>query len=314
MGCSLSVQMSKLDLSVIIPNHNGASVLPFCLDSLRRSSQISKEIVIVDDASTDGSRELILRCYPEVRLIKLSHNLGFGAANNRGTALSSGRYILFLNNDTIVHPKALGDLVTFADGHPELRIGAIGPILRDRSGKAVHSFGRFPTPLRQLGLWSARFFGGYEVRLRRRAICLRKLYFPVDYITGAALLVPRAVIDAVGGFDEGFFLYFEDTELQNRMAQAGYGRYILRGPRIVHFGGGGKTRSNLVRIITYKSLLRYHRLTMTASTFILYRFLFLGLAIFHLANKNFRIIENGKFILACFREVAAIRDQKRHEY
>lgn len=302
--------MSSLDLSVIIANHNGIGVLSSCLDSLRRPTQISLEVVVVDDASTDGSRELVERCYPEVRLVKLSHNLGFGAANNRGAAISSGRYILFLNNDTIVHTGALEDLVTFADDHPELRIGALGLILRDKSGKAVHSFGRFPTPLRQFGLWTSHLFNGYEVRLRKRAIHFRYSYFPVDYITGAAVLVPRPVIDRVGGFEEGFFLYFEDTELQKRMAQAGYGRYVLRGPRIVHIGGGGRVRSNRVRIITYKSLLRYHQLTMTTSKFHLYQFLFLGLAMLHLVNKAFLFRENLDFILACFREANYIQGNK----
>jgi hypothetical protein len=295
--------MSKLDLSVVIANRNGAKVLSSCLDSLRRSQRISLEVIVVDDASMDGSRELVARGYPEVRLVELPQNLGFGAASNRGAAISAGRYILFLNNDTIVHKGALEDLVTFADSHPELRIGALGLILRDGSGKAIHSFGSFPSPFRQFQLWTARFFGGYEAILRRRAIRLRLSHFPVDYITGAALLVPRAVLKRVGGFDEGFFLYFEDTELQSRMARTGYGRYVLRGPRIVHFGADGRARSNAVRIITYKSLLRYHRLTMTSSRFNLYRFLFLGLAMLHLANRAFRFRENVDFIAACFREV-----------
>jgi len=152
--------MSKLDLSVIIANHNGAGVLPSCLDSLCRPQRISMEVIVVDDASTDRSRELVARGYPEVRLVELSHNLGFGAASNRGAAISSGRYIFFLNNDTIVHTGALEDLVTFADGHPELRIGALGLILRDGSGKAIHSFGSFPSPLRQFRLWAEHFFDG----------------------------------------------------------------------------------------------------------------------------------------------------------
>jgi len=294
--------MSKPDLSVVIANRNGVGVLPSCLDSLCRTQRISLEVIVVDDASTDGSRELVARGYPEVRLVELSQNLGFGAASNRGAAISSGRYILFLNNDAIVHTGALEDLVTFADSHPELRIGALGLILQDGSGKDIHSFGSFPSPLQQLRLWTARFFGGYEASLQRRAIRFKLSYFPADYITGAALLVPRAVIERVGGFDESFFLYFEDTELQKRMARAGYGRYVLRGPKIVHLGGDGRVRSNEVRIITYKSLLRYHRLTMTTSQFNLYRFLFLGIAMLHMANLAFRFKENVGFVSACFRE------------
>jgi len=294
--------MSKPDLSVVIANRNGVGVLPSCLDSVCRPQRISLEVIVVDDASADGSRELVARGYPEVRLVELSQNLGFGAASNRGATLSSGRYILFLNNDTIVHTGALEDLVTFADSHPELRFGALGLILRDGSGKAVHSFGSFPSPFQQFRLWTARFFGGYEAKLRRRAINSRLSHFPVDYITGAALLVPKAVLERVGGFDEGFFLYFEDTELQKRMAQAGYGRYVLRGPRIVHFGGDGRARSNAVRIATYKSLFRYQRLTMTTRRFNLYRYIFLGLTLLHLANRAFRFKENVDFVVACFRE------------
>ena len=110
--------MNNPDLSVVIANHNGIGVLQSCLDSLRRPQSITLEVIVVDDASIDGSREFVARSYPEVRLIELSNNLGFGAASNRGAAISSARYILFLNNDTIVHRGALEDLVTFADGHP----------------------------------------------------------------------------------------------------------------------------------------------------------------------------------------------------
>ena len=297
--------MNAPDLSIVIPNYNGECVLTACLDSLLSPSGISKEVFVVDNASKDGSRDLVRKSYPGVRLMEQPLNMGFGAACNRGAALSTGRYLLFLNSDTVVQRNALADLVCFADRHSEMSIGALGPLLRDRSGSPVHSFGGFPSALGQLGIWADRLSGGYEKRVRQTAARQGLSHFAVDYVTGAALLVPRAVFERIGGFDETFFLYFEDTELQARMAKAGYGRYVLCGPAILHLGNGGKQRSNEIRVLTYRGLLRYHQLRMPANRFRLYRLLFSFFAILHLMNVTYRPIENARFVAACLRESLA---------
>jgi GT2 family glycosyltransferase len=294
--------MNNLDLSVVIANRNGASLLAPCIGSLRGSGRITFEVIVVDDASEDESRDLIVQAYPTVSSIWLPRSVGFGTACNKGTAISSGRYILFLNNDTIVQGSALDDLVEFADGHPELKIGALGFVLKNELGKPTHSFGRFPGALGQFRIWASCFLGGTEDEIRTAAFSKRLSHFPVDYITGAALLIPRVILDEVGGFDERFFLYFEDCELQKRISNAGYGRYIVCGPSIIHIRGGGKERTNRIRILTYKSLLLYHRLTMRPRVFFYYRFFFFLISLFHLFNRTYSMKENREFVICCFHE------------
>lgn len=133
------------DLSVCIVNWNGAELLRNCLESLVLAGRHARiEVLVVDNASRDGSAELIEKLFPDVVLVRNSRNLGFARANNQAAELASGRYLLFLNNDTVVGEYSLRDLVRFLDAHPE--VGLVGPRLIGRDGLPQRSYRARPTP------------------------------------------------------------------------------------------------------------------------------------------------------------------------
>lgn len=133
-----------IDVSVCIANWNCQALLRACLQSLLEQPQgANLEIIVVDNASTDGSINMVAQEFPEVRLLKNTENLGFSAANNQAAEHARGRYLLFLNNDTVVPEGTLAKLVKFADDHPE--VGMIGPRLRDPSGRLQISYRQSPS-------------------------------------------------------------------------------------------------------------------------------------------------------------------------
>jgi GT2 family glycosyltransferase len=293
--------MDNVEVSVIVVHKDKYPQLRSCLESLyRQTTGLRFEVIIVDNASEDDSVKRIARDFPAVTVVQAGSNLGFGRGNNLGVKNSSGDYLLFLNDDTVFLNNAVKDFADFATTHPELRIGAVGPLLQNKNGELAHSFGKFPRPFSQLSIYMDKLLSvGRERRIADAARHSSGTWVGVDFVTGAAMFVPRSVIEEVGAFDPGFFLYFEETELQHRMARAGYGRYILFGPRVIHLEGGGAPRSNWRRIQTYLGMFLYYRKTQTRAGYILFRIflpLFVGIHFFH---PSFSIRENLEFIRAC---------------
>ena len=136
---------TKIDVSVCVVNWNCRQLLRDCLLSLRTSAsdKLSLEVIVVDNASTDGAPELVAAEFPEVRLIRNRENLGFAKANNQAAAVASGRYLFFLNNDTIVPPGAIASLAAYLDTHPDTAI--VGPKLCRPNGEHQVSYHNFPT-------------------------------------------------------------------------------------------------------------------------------------------------------------------------
>jgi GT2 family glycosyltransferase len=217
-----------MDLSIIIVNWNGKPVLEDCLRSIYLTRPTIKfEVIVVDNASRDDSVAMVMSEFSEVRLVCNSRNLGFAAGNNRGFEVACGRYLLLLNNDTIVLPSALDDSVRFMDRHAD--IGALGCRIEFPDRRFQTSAYRFNDPwvlflgrLLPLGLIA-------DQRLNPGRYWARQFSQPtnVDTVAGCFMMVRRDVLDNVGTLDEDFFMYGEDEEWCSRIKAGGW--------RIVYF-------------------------------------------------------------------------------
>jgi hypothetical protein len=226
-----------IDVSVCIANWNCRNLLLACLESLHDTPQgVRLETIVVDNGSSDGAADMVGREFPEVILHRNPTNLGFARANNQAAQKARGKYLLFLNNDTVVPPGALGRLVDYAKAHPE--VGIVGPRLRDAQGKPQISYRLRPTVGMLLHRTSLlRWTGLFRQRYRR----YRRQDFdpestrPVEVLMGAAMLLPRDVFFACGQWDETFTFGGEDLELSARVGRS-FPVVYHPGVEITHFG------------------------------------------------------------------------------
>ncbi len=210
------------DLSVSIVNTNSRELLLACLESLAGTAA---EVVVLDNASEDGSAEAVRERFPDVRLIAQSHRAGFGANHNTVIRATTCRYVYVLNEDTTAGDWGFEALTTYLDAHP--RVAALGPRLVYPDGRLQDSAWRFPTPLvSMLGL----------VSLGRLGVTQSRGDAPraVDWVMGAAVVLRREALDEVGLFDEGFFLYSEEVDLQTRLRRAGWEVHYFPLVSVVH--------------------------------------------------------------------------------
>src|SRR5262245_40091535 len=213
-GCSI-------DISICIANWNCRDVLRDCLSSLLDYPQgVSVEVIVVDNASSDGAADMVARDFPEIVLLRNATNRGFARASNQAAARARGAYLLFLNNDTVVPPGTLVRLKQFAQQHPEA--GMIGPRLRDADGKFQISYRRKPTVAALLHRtaifrWTGLF--SREYREYRRGGFDPHHEGPVDLLMGAAVLMPRRLFVAGNCWDEDFAFGGEDLELAARIGR-----------------------------------------------------------------------------------------------
>ena len=238
-------------VSFVIVSRNTLHLLTDCMHSLYADPEVARcQIIVVDNASSDGSVEMIAREFPQVQLIRNSVNVGFARANNQGIRASQGHYVLLLNSDTIVPAGALSALVQFMDDHPDA--GACGPRLARADGRAQpFAFGSDPT----LAYLLARGWNHLVVRRSLHNWETHNVQL-VDWISGAALLARRDALERVGGFDENFFMYFEDNDLCLRLRRAGWRVFYNPTVTITHLGGASLSQSTL-RTRWYDASLRY---------------------------------------------------------
>jgi len=224
-------------LSVIIVSYNTQEMTLDCLRTLERElKEIPSEIYVIDNASEDGSVDAVRREFPQVHVVTSEKNLGFGSANNMGMARTSGDAILLLNSDAFPRPGAISALLKYLDCHPE--VGVVGPRLLNRDGSLQLSCFKFPSPARCWleNLWLSALFQN-SARLgdyRRWPHDSERI---VDFVSGACLLARRAVYDQVGGFDEMFFMYSEETDWQRRITDHGWKIAFTPEAEVVHLAG-----------------------------------------------------------------------------
>lgn len=222
-------------LSVVVLNYNTRDLLRECLLSVLENDRCGDlQLIVVDNASTDGSADMVYNEFPEAVLVKNERNLGFAAGVNRGLALAVGEFILILNGDTKLPPGSIAEMRGWMRAHPE--VGIAGPMLLDEAGNPQRSFHYFTVPTVGNALRFLAHLGGrYESR-RLYARNNRRSHLPVDWIYGACLFLRREVLDEVGLFDEGFFLYAEDMELCYRARLHGWEVAYVPVVRVVHYG------------------------------------------------------------------------------
>lgn len=231
----MTTDVPMLDLSIIIVNYNTRELTQACIDSVFGFVRLCRfEVVLVDNASTDGSRDLFSQD-SRITYIYMEENIGFGRANNRGLEVASGRNILFLNPDTLLLDDAPSRLSSYLDSHPE--VGACGGNLLTADMLPNQSFMRY-RPSLCMSLHFLTWNVWYRLRGDRNlTFNFTSTPIPVGYIIGADLAIRREVLDEVGAFDSDFFLYYEETDLCDRIARAGYQLHCLPDVRIIHYEG-----------------------------------------------------------------------------
>jgi len=230
---------SKLDVSVIIVNWNTRDILRDCLISVySQTKDISFEVIVVDNASMDGSSLMVKAQFPDVKLIENSENRGFAAANNQGMAVARGRYVLLLNSDTVVLKNAIAKTVKYADLNPDTAVVGCRVLNPDRSLQPTCFM--FPSILNMIlsstylyKLFPRSTFFGRE----RMSWWDRSDAREVDVVTGCFMLVRSKAINEVGMMDESFFLYGEETDWCYRFRQSGWKVMFAPVAEIIHLGG-----------------------------------------------------------------------------
>ena len=247
-----------MTLSVIIVNYNVKYYLEQCLESVRRASQgLQVEVFVVDNLSTDGSVSYLEERFPEVRFIANQENVGFARANNQAIRLSTGRYVLLLNPDTIVAENTFTDFIAFMDAHPEAG-GAGAYMLRFDGAFAPESRRALPTPFvsfcKMSGLAAlfpkSRVFGRYYMRYLDE-----NKVEEIEIISGAFMWLRREALDKAGLLDEDFFMYGEDIDLSYRIMKSGYKNYFLPS-RMLHYKGESTEKSSYRYVYTFYEAMR----------------------------------------------------------
>jgi GT2 family glycosyltransferase len=233
-----------LDLSVIVVSWNTKDLLRQCLQSVYDTAgDLAFEVLVVDNGSTDGSPGMVKRHFPRVRLLENGCNAGFAGANNQGMALGRGRYLLLLNSDAALADGGVQKVVRFMDERPD--VGVSGVKLLNLDGTFQASYADFPTLTSEFLV--ATGLGSRWV----------SLYYPsprpqpgegareVDWIAGAFMLLRREVFEQVGGMDEAYWMYSEETDWCYRIRQAGWKIYYLPEVAVVHVGGASTRQRRL---------------------------------------------------------------------
>jgi len=249
-----------VDVSVIIVNWNTKELLRDCLSSAcENAGDIDYEIIVIDNASADGSAEMVKNDFRQVILIENSENRGFAAANNQGIAVAKGRYVLLLNSDTVVLDNAIANTVRFADENPQAAVTGCRVLNPDRTLQRTCFM--FPSVLNMLlsstylyKLFSKnRFFGREQMTWWDRNDVR-----PVDVVTGCFMLVRREAIEQVGMMDEQFFMYGEETDWCYRFREKGWKVIFAPVGQIIHFGGQSTAQKPVAMIVQLRlSILKF---------------------------------------------------------
>ncbi len=256
-----------MDLSIVIVNWNVKSLLRNCLNSIEQSLQpeqgapLTSETIVVDNASTDDSPQMVRAEFPYVQLIASPQNLGYAEGNNVGLEMAQGRYIFILNPDTVIKPGALAHMVDYMETHPA--VGVLGPQLLWPDGTVQSSRRRFPT----LGslFWESTLLGQWRPNNRH----IQRYHMadsppdqpqPVEWLVGAALLIRAEAWQQVGPLEETFFMYFEETDWCRRCVEAGWQIYYLPSAQIIHYEGKSSEQRLAARTLRFqRSKLHYTR-------------------------------------------------------
>ncbi len=277
----------KFDLSVVVVNYNVVYFLEQCLNSvIAASKNLNVEVFVVDNNSVDGSVELVQEKFPQVKLIVNKENTGFSKANNQAIRLSSGRYILLLNPDTVVEEDTFEKTIKFMDEHPDS--GGLGVRMIDGKGKFLPESKRgFPSP------WVAfcKIFGLSKLFPKSKTFGQYHLGYlsefeinEIDVLSGAFMLMRKETLDKVGHLDETFFMYGEDIDLSYRIKLGGYKNYYFPETKIIHYKGESTKKSSVNYVfVFYKAMVIFAKKHLSENNAKLFSFA-INLAIYFRAS------------------------------
>jgi GT2 family glycosyltransferase len=233
------INSNNIDVAIIIVNYNTPYLIIDCVNSIyRETKSITFDICVVDNCSTDNSIKIISQKFPEIKLIALKENLGFSAANNIASNQTHSKYILFLNSDTIFINDCLQGFVSYYESKSKDGIGIIGAKLLNKGLETDVSYGNFPS------LWYEFLTLGFHKvlpciieKIKPAVVDNYLISKKVDYIIGADMFMSRDIFEKVGGFDNDFFLYYEETYLCYIVWKSGYTVEYVPDISLIHIGG-----------------------------------------------------------------------------
>lgn len=226
-----------MDVSIVIVNYNTKGLLSDCLRSVYdKTCGIAFEVIVVDNASVDGSESHIKKLFPYIRWISSSENLGFGNANNLGASYALGKYLFLLNSDTVLLNNAVKLFYEYVESEQIKHIGVLGTWLRNINGDICNSYGYFPTVKSEIS---------YLLGKLKHTVSEQPHIKTVDYVIGADIFINKQLFLEAGGFDSQFFMYYEETELQLRLASLNWERRLITAPQIIHLEGGSFGKNTL---------------------------------------------------------------------
>ncbi len=310
-----------IQISIVIVTWNGKRYAAECLDSLRTYiDDPAAEVIVVDNASTDGTPEMIRDSYPGVKLIRNDRNLGFATANNIGIRRSSGEYVLLVNSDVVVYEGCIERLVEYMKQNP--RVGLLGPRMLGADGKPYRSY------MAEFTLWrcfcramalddlfpNSRFFGGYLMP-----------YFKMDRVTEVDVLngwfwvTRREALNEVGLMDENLFMYGDDLDWSKRFREAGWKLIYFPGAESLHYGGASSAKAPIkfsveMQRANFQYWKKHHgflsRYVFRAIVWVHQTLRLAGYSLLWLASKQSETAFKAKRSLACVRWAMGVEDKK----
>ena len=246
-----------MDITVISVNYKTKKLLKHCIESIKeQTSGVNYEVLVVDNASNDGSVEMVQTNYPDVKVLDCKENIGYGRGNNAGMKLATSSYYFFLNPDTVLMNNALKILFDFMERAENRSIAVCGAALFDGTHEPAVSFGKFPTVCSMI-FYSLPFSALLRSKKEGIVPSPQTAPFTVDFISGADLFVRREVLERIGGFDEKYFAYYEEVDLAHRIAQLGYLSVIVPSAGIMHLEGRSFKHASRRKKLMYESSLHY---------------------------------------------------------
>jgi N-acetylglucosaminyl-diphospho-decaprenol L-rhamnosyltransferase len=267
----------SVDMSIVLVCWNNKAYLDPCLKSLYDGGlRSSFDVVVVDNGSTDGSQQMLAEKYPDVVLIQNESNVGLSRASNQGIRATNGRFILLLNNDTIVNGPALDVLVDYLDAYPDA--GAVAGRLLNPDGSFQSGFAPFSTLFEEFlivthigeTLWPGYPSHGDSKEIKK-----------TGWMSSACLLVRRAALDQIGLLDESYFIYGDEADLQYRLNKAGWKVVFLPNSSIIHFGGRSMDRWKRRKMV-YRGKLMFYKKNYGITSTLFLRMMFLVMSLLKL--------------------------------
>ncbi|MFN8140613.1 MAG: glycosyltransferase family 2 protein [Fimbriimonadales bacterium] len=289
--------MPDFELSITICSWNTSDELAACLRSIEAvRSEANFEVIVVDNASEDGSPDMVEKEFPWVCLHRMVENLGFGKGHNFAFTKASGKLLMPLNSDTVVKPGAIKQLIEFMNQN--VNVGIVGPKLLNPDGSLQYSCRKFPTPAAALfrNTPLGKFFP--NTRFVKEYLMTEWKHdepMDVDWVSGAAFVMRRELYDKIGGFDERFFMYMEDVDLCMRTHSASYRVVYFPVPTITHAIGRSTDRmpQKMIRQFHSSMFLFYKKHYVPRTVFVFRPFAF-ALAWMFVKLRQFAITTKNK--------------------